>query len=340
MPLNWKPRRPGMRAAAESAHEAAGTSFTRKLPPGRFLREDSTVTRRLSERLTEPQIEEIERRSRETPELQPFVPEFQNPAARPWLLLTFGLWLGVDGVAESTGLSAAAPPDDVHAMARGPLAAAGGVYEADLVIDALRSAGVEPEQVRTGLDFGCSSARVVRVLAAAYPDVHWSGCDPNAPAIAWASEHLPHIDFFTSGNEPPLRLGDGMLDVVYAISIWSHFEPALGLRWFEEMYRVLAPGGHLVMTTHGPTAIAYFAERAMRPAPQLHQIQQALYDRAAWYAAEFGPEGDWGVVNPSWGTAFLGPEWVLANLCPRWRVLEYAPGRNQNNQDVYVLQRV
>jgi hypothetical protein len=26
-------------------------------------------------------------------------------------------------------------------------------------------------------------------------------------------------------------------------------------------------------------------------------------------------------------------------LCPRWRVLEYAAGRNQNNQDVYVLER-
>jgi len=31
---------------------------------------------------------------------------------------------------------------------------------------------------------------------------------------------------------------------------------------------------------------------------------------------------------------------MLTQLCPRWRVLEFAPGRNQDNQDVYVLQRV
>ena len=65
-----------------------------------------------------------------------------------------------------------------------------------------------------------------------------------------------------------------------------------------------------------------------------------LYRQNSRYAPEFGEEGDWGVVNPDWGTAFLSPEWMLTHLCPRWRVLEFAPGRNQENQDVYVLQRV
>lgn len=30
---------------------------------------------------------------------------------------------------------------------------------------------------------------------------------------------------------------------------------------------------------------------------------------------------------------------MLANLCLRWQVLEFAAGRNQENQDVYVLRR-
>jgi hypothetical protein len=45
-------------------------------------------------------------------------------------------------------------------------------------------------------------------------------------------------------------------------------------------------------------------------------------------------------VNPDRGTAFLSPELMLTHLCPRWRVVEFEPGRNQENQDVYVLQRV
>jgi hypothetical protein len=44
------------------------------------------------------------------------------------------------------------------------------------------------------------------------------------------------------------------------------------------------------------------------------------------------------VVDPQWGTAFISPEWLISQLSPQWRVLEFAPGRNQENQDVYVLQ--
>jgi len=179
----------------------------------------------------------------------------------------------------------------------------------------------------------------VRSLAAAYPEVEWHGCDPNTAAISWASENLTAIKFFVSGEEPPLPLADRSLDLVYAISIWSHFAPDLGLRWFEEMHRLLRADGLIVLTTHGLNSIAYYALRGLRTPQQSQQIRSSLYSRGWWYAAEFGEQGDWGVVNPDWGTAFLSAEWLLTQLCPRWRVLEFAPGRNQDNQDVYVLQR-
>jgi SAM-dependent methyltransferase len=256
------------------------------------------------------------------------------------MILGYGIWLGHRSTTEKTGLLAAQPPEDVHVMARGPSAAAGGLYEADLVVDALASAGADMTGVSTALDFGCSSGRVVRVLHAAYPEIEWHGCDPNERAIAWAAEHLEGVGFFINGDLPPLPLADGSLDLAYAISIWSHFEPALGLRWFEEMHRLIRPGGHLVCTTHGFVSVDFYATNDLRTPEQSEEIAEALYRKGWWYAPEFGEEGDWGVVNPDWGTAFLSPEWVLTQLCPSWRVLEFAPGRNQYNQDVYVLQRV
>jgi SAM-dependent methyltransferase len=209
-----------------------------------------------------------------------------------------------------------------------------------MVIDALLSAGGDIHTVDAALDFGCSSGRVLKPLAAAFPWISWGGCDPNGAAIAWAAEHLSEIDFARSGDAPPLALPNGCLDLVYAISIWSHFEPARGLEWFEEMRRLLKPGGHLVVTTHGPTSVSHYLSTGERSAEQSAEIAEALYSRGWWYAPEFGSAGDWGVIDPSWGTAFLSPEWMLTQLCPRWRVLEYAPGRNQGNQDLYVLQRV
>jgi SAM-dependent methyltransferase len=276
----------------------------------------------------------------DSPELQAHYVASRDPKPSGDLVLAYGIWLDVPAVIEKTGLTADQPPEDIHAMARGPLSAAGGLYEANLVADALGGVGVEITDVGRALDFGCSSGRVVRVLAAAYPHVHWHGCDPNAPAIEWASENLPSIEFFVNEDAPPLPLADASLDLAYAISIWSHFAPELGLRWFEEMHRTIRPGGHLVCTTHGLTSIAHYALGEMRTPEQSLEIRDALYRGGSWYAAEFGEEGDWGVVNPDWGTAFLSPEWMLAKLCPSWRMLEFAPGRNQANQDVYVLQRV
>jgi SAM-dependent methyltransferase len=317
-----------------------GWSFERDLGPAELAVEGHRVSSILYERLTEEKIADVERRILETPELGHYLAGQPSLATRRYLSLSCGIWLAVPGLLDGTGLVSAQPPNDVHAMARGPLSAGGGLYEADMITSALESCGVELADVRDGLDFGCSSGRVVRVLAAAFPETRWRGCDPNGRAIEWASDALPAIDFFVSGDEPPVSLPDASLDLVYAISIWSHFEPRLGLRWFEEMHRLIRPGGHLLCTTHGLASVDHYARHRLRAAGQSREIAEALYERGSWYAPEFGEAGDWGVVNPGWGTAFLSPEWILANLLPAWHVLEFAPGRNQENQDVYVLRRV
>jgi SAM-dependent methyltransferase len=313
--------------------------FARELPIGSFGPEQNPVSRRLYERLERDEIAQIEQLAIDTPELREWPLEPADRVVRRQLELHFGMWLGLPAVAEKTGLSPEQPPEDVHSMARGPLAAAGGLYEADLVADALLAAGRRIEDVRCGLDFGCSSGRVVRVLAAAFREARWMGCDPNERAIEWAREHLPGVEFFVSGDEPPLPIETGAADLAFAISIWSHFEPRLGLRWFDEMHRLIGAGGNLVFTTHGLTSIAHYAAHGLRGPEQCEQIADALNRRGWWYAEEFGDAGDWGIVNASWGTAFLSPEWLLSELCPRWRVVEFAAGRNASNQDVYVLER-
>ena len=317
----------------------APARFARELGPTFLGAHKTGVSRALYERLDAEDVSEVERLISQTPELATHYASTSDPGTRRHMLLAFGVWLGVPAVLQKTGLSEERPSESIHAMARGPVAAAGGLYEADLLFDALAGIGVDLADARDALDFGCSSGRVVRVLAAAYPHIHWHGCDPNAPAIAWAGENLPGIDFFLNGDVPPLPLADGSLDLAYAISIWSHFAPELGLHWFQEMHRLIRPGGHLVMTTHGVTSVAHYAQLSLRTPQQSDEIVGALYRRGWWYAPEFGEEGDWGVVNPDWGTAFLSPEWVLMQLCPRWRVLDFAAGRNLDNQDVYVLQR-
>jgi SAM-dependent methyltransferase len=224
-------------------------------------------------------------------------------------------------------------------MGRGSAAAGGSMYYADLVADALRQAGLDPAKTSSALDFGCSSGRVVRVLAAAFPDTEWHGCDPIAPAIEWAQANLAGIEFAVSPERPPLPYEDGQFDFVFAISIWSHFAEAAGLAWLEEMRRIVRPGGVLVMTTHGYQSIRHDEERGLRGAGQLAEVSTALYERGFWFKNEFGAAGDHGVTDPEWGTAFMTSEWLLARATPRWHLAAFAPGRVEDNQDLYVLER-
>jgi SAM-dependent methyltransferase len=314
--------------------------FSRVLGPAEPSPHGYPVTKRLYDRLTEQDVAEVMRQAAAAPELADSPAVGTDVAIRRWLVLAYGTWLKVPGVIERTGLPVDQPPDDVHAMSRGPLAAAGGLGEADMIVEAVTSAGGDLESASAVMDFGCSSGRVVRSLAAAFPHIRWLGCDPNERAIAWAGSHLNQIDFFVNPQRPPLPIADGDLDLVYAISIWSHFAPELGLAWFDEMHRVLRPGGLLAITTHGAQSVAYYAQEGLRPPEQCREILDSLYRSGFWYAPEFGKAGDFGIINPEWGTAFLSSEWLLTKLCPRWRVLEFGPGLNQRNQDVYVLQRV
>ncbi len=262
-----------------------------------------------------------------------------DPAGQRQLELHLGVHIGDAELLKKTGLLSAMPPADIHAMSHSPLASGGSFYHADLVASALASVAAPIAAGASVLDFGCSSGRVARALAAAFPELSVAGCDPNAPAIEWVQQHLPAIDARPSDNDPPLPWADASFDAAYAISIWSHFNEQTALDWYAEMHRVIKPGGHLITTTHGPHAVGVHGQLGLRSNAQMAEIRQALHERGYWYAAEFGADGDWGVVNKDWGTSFVSGEWMLAKLTPQWQIVEYARARNENNQDVYVLRR-
>jgi len=258
---------------------------------------------------------------------------------RKRVLLALGVHHGVPAVLAKTGLSRAEPPVSVHAMGRGPLAAGGTAYYADLVADAAGRGGKELRAGTRALDFGCSSGRVVRVLGATYPDVDWHACDPNRGAIDWARQQLGGIQFAVSPQKPPLPWPDAHFDLVFAISVWSHFSAPAAIRWLAEMRRLLAPGGALLLTTHGYQSVAHARAIGQRSAEQLTEVLAALYREGHWYKPEFGEHGDHGVASPDWGTAFLSCEWLLSHATPDWRVEHFAPGLVESDQDLYVLSR-
>jgi O-antigen biosynthesis protein len=319
----------GPAAAAPGWDESA-----RSVPLDLHTTHDATDL--LYARLAPEDVAEVE--SRVTPEERASM-EIAEPAMRKTLTLIYGAWYAVPAVLEKTGLQPDEPPEDVHAMARGPLAAGGAFYYADMLEYLMRRVGTSLAEVRRGLDFGCSSGRVVRALHAAYPQAEWHGVDPNEQAIGWAREHLSGIEFGVSPLEPPLPYDEGAFDFVVAISIWSHYGEQAARRWLAEMHRIVQPGGLFVFSTHGPQSVSFYAESGLRTPAQSAQIRRALYRHGYWYMPEFGEAGDWGVVHPEWGTAFFTLEWLARAAFPHWTIEDFGVGQNAFNQDMYVLRR-
>ncbi len=102
------------------------------------------------------------------------------------------------------------------------------------------------------LDWGCGPGRIIRH----FPELVGNGCsyygtDYNARSIAWCSENLPEIEFNNNTLEAKLPYEDNFFDVIYGISIFTHLSATMHDEWYGELYRVLKPGGIMMLTTQG-----------------------------------------------------------------------------------------
>jgi SAM-dependent methyltransferase len=104
------------------------------------------------------------------------------------------------------------------------------------------------------LDWGCGCGRIARHMPPRPEALR--GCDIDADNVAWCAAHLPGR-YAASSLRPPLPYDDGAFDLVYGVSVFTHFRPELEALWLAELARVAAPGATLMMTIHGQTAIDY-----------------------------------------------------------------------------------
>jgi SAM-dependent methyltransferase len=105
---------------------------------------------------------------------------------------------------------------------------------------------------RRVLDFGCGPGRALRWLADEAHGCEFYACDIHRESVDWVQANLcPPFRAFVNGAEPPLDLRAGSLDLVYAISVFTHLADSWS-RWLAELHRLLRPGGLLLATFMGP----------------------------------------------------------------------------------------
>jgi SAM-dependent methyltransferase/predicted transcriptional regulator len=127
-----------------------------------------------------------------------------------------------------------------------------GARSAETVRSVLERNGARVDELSTMLDFGCGCGRVIR---------HWRdldgvdlfGSDYNARLIDWCKANLPFARFQSNGLAPELEYPDSAFDLVYAFSVFTHFDAELQGPWLAELRRVVRTGGLVLLTLHGLT---------------------------------------------------------------------------------------
>ncbi len=162
------------------------------------------------------------------------------------------------------------------------------------------------------LDFGCGAGRTLRhFLAEAADKTELHGSDIDEPSIAWLQANLcPPLHVGPNGAAPPLAQPDASLDLIWALSVFTHLPDPLP--WLVELHRALKPGGLLLATYMG-------------------RYNGEWFTHAPWQEDRIGmtvlrPDQGWDVGGPM---VLMSDWWVRAHWGRAFEVLSSAPVHGQ-----------
>ncbi|MHB8482842.1 MAG: class I SAM-dependent methyltransferase [Nitrospiria bacterium] len=125
-----------------------------------------------------------------------------------------------------------------------------GILGAESIKNTLKKNGLDINDFKSILDFGCGCGRVLRFWKSLNgPEIY--GTDYNEYLVKWCQKSLTFAKFKTNQLSSKLDYEDNKFDFIYAISVFTHLTEKLQKFWVDELTRILKSGGYLLITTHG-----------------------------------------------------------------------------------------
>ncbi|MDL2308887.1 class I SAM-dependent methyltransferase [Bacteroidales bacterium OttesenSCG-928-B11] len=175
------------------------------------------------------------------------------------------------------------------------------------------------------LDWGCGSGRVIRHLPSFIDNsCKLYGTDYNQKYINWCNKNIMNVSFSTNKLVPPLSYESNTFDIIYGISVFTHLSKEMHFAWFDELLRVLKPGGIMLFTLQGGSFKGKLAE-----------VEKIKFEKGELVVKSNTKEGH------RTFSAFQPVSFVKELVEPN-EVLEYIQGDIKNGkpqQDVWIIKK-
>jgi hypothetical protein len=161
------------------------------------------------------------------------------------------------------------------------------------------------------------------------PETRLYGVDIYKPAIDWCRMNCKVGEFQHTEPLPPLPFADQSMDLIYGVSVLTHLDEDFQDAWLEELGRLVAPGGIVMLTVHGEDAA-----RMALPIERLAKFESSgfFFEKATDASVEGLPD--------FYQVAYHSRRYIEDRWSHGFRVLLYVQHGPMYRQELVVLERI
>ena len=186
------------------------------------------------------------------------------------------------------------------------------------------------------LDFGCGYGRVGRFMQATWPEAALRVCDVDFAGLGFCIAHLGMQGFRVGTDPTAMSLGGGY-DLIWVGSVVTHLDGPVIKNLLSALGEALAPGGHVVFTTHGDFAMGVLQSQYFDYDLQADDARKLpeIYSSTGFAYADYPNVKGYGVS----GTSVAWLQNTVAEI-PSLEWTDHRPQGWDGHQDVVVCRRV
>jgi SAM-dependent methyltransferase len=201
------------------------------------------------------------------------------------------------------------------------------------ILLALMSAEVQPNSI---LDLPCGHGRVLRYIAAKFPEAEITACDLNRPGVDFCSKTFGAKGIYSGKDVQKLNLGDSY-DLIWCGSLLTHIEQKTFHEWLYFFSRHLKEKGVLLFTTHGRLSFQNMDLGIWKYGLDTEGIDNCLkgYQNDGYGYANYPNSIDYGISLSS-------PSWVVRQIesFSEFRLISLAERKWNDHHDVFAIQKI